>query len=378
MAGTWGKAVAAFTDAVSPGSSPAHVTGRGGSLPFIVSSFEPGCPGARGPVRVAYERYRRPQPVCGQRAGVRHGSARHLSNVGQGGRRCRRLTVPAGAVMPDTGWVVVPLPEHISSANAEQVRKRLLWAIDRGAAVLVADLTATLSCDSAGAGALLQACQRSLAAGTELRLVVTAEAVRRALRLGGLTHLALMFPTPGAALADLRESRRQPGQVLKITAMPPEPPGAGEPGDAPQADAALLDSAVGRLSDVALRLHDTAGLSPERIDGVLDNLDDAIRDIREYALAVNRQGPQPGTAAGPPPDISERVAQNAEHTAALRRQLTVTARALHLASAEAAALMAQRRSPVEQPQRIDYPVQVKRWQTIADTAQHMAEIYEHA
>ena len=292
------------------------------------------------------------------------------------------LTARIAAVMPeDTGWVLVPLPEHISSANAGQVRNRLLSAIDRGAAVLVADLTATLSCDSSGAGALLNAYQRSVAAGTELRLVVTAEAVRRALRLGGLAHLALMFPTAGAALADLRESRRrQPGQALKIAAMSLDGPGAGEAGHAPEADTALLDSAVGRVFEVALSLHDAAGLSPERIAEALDRLDDAIRDIRGYAVAVavNGCGRQLASDTGQLPDLSERVARNEERSAALRRQLTVTARALHTASAEAAALMAHRRSLVEKPHRIDYPTRIKHWRIIADTAQRMAEIYEDA
>jgi anti-anti-sigma factor len=286
---------------------------------------------------------------------------------------------PAAAMPEETGWVLVPLPEHISSANAEQVRNRLVRAIDRGAAVLVADLTATLSCDPSGAGALLDAYQRSVAAGTELRLVVTAEAVRRALRLGGLAHLALMFPTAGAALADLRDSRRRlPGQVLKIAAMSLDGPAAEEPGHAPEADIALLDSAVGRVLEVALSLHDAAGLSPERIAEALDNLDGAVRDIRGYAFAVDGRGRQPGTAARRPPGMSERVAREAKRSAALRRQLAVTARALHTASAEAAALTAQRRRLVEEPHRIDYPTQIKRWQTIADAAQRMAEIYEDA
>lgn len=281
--------------------------------------------------------------------------------------------------MPDdTGWVVMPLPDQISSANAEQVRKRLVWAIDHGAEVLVADLTATMSCDSSGTGALLHAYQHGMAAGTELRLVVTAEAVRRALRLGGLAHLALMFPSPDAALADLRDSRRrQPGQVLKITAaVPPYAPGAGEPGHAPEADNALLDSAVGRVFEVALSLNEGTGVSPACIAEALDNLDDAIGDIREYVFAVNSRGRRPGADAGRPPEMSERSVQNAERTAALRRQLTVTARALHAASAEAAALMARRRSLVEEPYRIDYPTQIKRWEAIAEAAQRMAEIYE--
>ncbi len=274
-----------------------------------------------------------------------------------------------------TGWAVVTLPEHIGSANADHVRERLLGVIDHGAAVLVADLTATVSCDFSGAEALLQAYQRGVAAGTELRLVVTAEAVRRALRLIGLAHLALMFPTPDAALADLRESRRrQPGHVLTITAAaPPGSSGAGEPGHAPAADPALLDSAVDRIFHAGLTLQGTSGMSPERIAESLDHLDGAVRDIRGYVFAMNDRRRPPGTGTRRPPGISERTARNAERTAALRRQLAITARVLHTASAEAAALLTQRRGLAEEPNRIDYPTQVKRWQAIADAAQRMAE-----
>lgn len=283
--------------------------------------------------------------------------------------------------MPEyTGWAVVPLPEQISSVNADQVRTRLLGVIDRGAAVLVADLTATLSCDSAGADALLQAYQHGVAAGTELRLVVTAEAVRRALRLGGLARLALMFPTPDAALADFRESRRQPPEPPETVPVSLEPPGNGETGREPAADTALLDSAVNGIFEVALSLQDATGLSRERIvrriTESLDKLDDAVRDIRKYAFTGHIQARPPGTAAGRPPGISERLAHSAERTAALRRQLAVTARALQTASAETAALITQRRSLVKKPHRIDYPTRIKSWQAIADAAQHMAERYE--
>ena len=233
---------------------------------------------------------------------------------------CLTVTVRPGAVMPeDTGWAVVPLPEHMSSVNAEQVSKRLLSAIDRGAAVLVADLTATSSCDSSGAGALLDAYQRGVAAGTELRLVVTAEAVRRALRLGGLAHLALMFPTPAAALAELQEGRHHPGQALKIAAMPLDAARAGEPETASEADNTLLDSAVGRIFEVALSLQDADGLTPERIAEALGKLDDAIGDIRGYVFAENGRACQAGTGGGYRPDIPARAARNAQHSVALRR-----------------------------------------------------------
>ena len=285
------------------------------------------------------------------------------------------------AAVPEyTGWAVVPLPEQISSVNADRVRTRLLGFIDRGAAVLVADLTATLSCDPSGADALLQTYQHGVAAGTELRLVVTAEAVRRALRLGGLARLALMFPTPDAALADLRESRRQPPEPPKSVPVPLEPPGNGETGRAPAADTALLDSAVNGIFEAGLSLQGAAGLSRERIvqriTESLGKLDDAVRDIREYAFTENIQGRPPGTAARRPPGMSERLARNAERTAALRRQLTVTARALQTAAADTAALITQRRSLIKEPHRIDYPTKIKGWQALADAAQHMAERYE--
>src|SRR5215831_13496288 len=44
---------------------------------------------------------------------------------------------------------VVTLPEHIDVSNASQVREELLSVINRGTLSLIADLTATLSCDHA-------------------------------------------------------------------------------------------------------------------------------------------------------------------------------------------------------------------------------------
>jgi pullulanase/glycogen debranching enzyme len=68
---------------------------------------------------------------------------------------------------------VVALPEHIDASNASQIRVELLWVINRGADTLIADMTATLSCDQSGADAVMRAYQRALASGTQLRLAVT-------------------------------------------------------------------------------------------------------------------------------------------------------------------------------------------------------------
>ena len=45
---------------------------------------------------------------------------------------------------------VAKLPQHIDSTNADQVRERLLGVINLGAVILIADMTATLSCDYSG------------------------------------------------------------------------------------------------------------------------------------------------------------------------------------------------------------------------------------
>jgi anti-sigma B factor antagonist len=102
-------------------------------------------------------------------------------------------------------WVgrqaVVTLPEHINVSNAGQIREELLTLINRGAATLIADMTATLSCDHAGAEAVGRAYQRALANGTQLRLVVTAHIVRRVLSLNGLDRLIPIYPSLEAAIA---------------------------------------------------------------------------------------------------------------------------------------------------------------------------------
>jgi anti-sigma B factor antagonist len=116
--------------------------------------------------------------------------------------------MPGYAVFKDTypvRWTgrlaVVTLPEHIDVSNAGQIREELLSVINRGAAVLIADMTATLSCDHAGADAVVRAYQRAVVSGTQLRLVVTAPIVRRVLGVNGLDRLISIYPSLEAAIA---------------------------------------------------------------------------------------------------------------------------------------------------------------------------------
>lgn len=96
---------------------------------------------------------------------------------------------------------VVTLPEHIDVSNADQVREELLTLINRGAVTLIADMTATLSCDRAGADAVARAHKRAAVSGTQLRLVVAAEIVSRVLSIEGLDRLVSIYPSLEAAIA---------------------------------------------------------------------------------------------------------------------------------------------------------------------------------
>jgi anti-anti-sigma factor len=89
---------------------------------------------------------------------------------------------------------VVTLPQHIDTSNADLIREQLLWIINRGAVVLIADLTGTLSCYYSGTDALASAHHRAVANGTNLRLIVTADAVRRVLTVNGLDRLTAVCP----------------------------------------------------------------------------------------------------------------------------------------------------------------------------------------
>jgi anti-sigma B factor antagonist len=108
---------------------------------------------------------------------------------------------------------VVTFPEHIYVSNAGQIRELLLSVIDRGAAALIIDMTATASCDHAGADAVAHAYQRAVASGTQLRLVVTARIVRRVLSINGLDQLISIYPNLDAATA----ARGGPGPAANQT-----------------------------------------------------------------------------------------------------------------------------------------------------------------
>ena len=176
------------------------------------------------------------------------------------------------------GQAVVTLPEHIGISNAGQVRDELLSVINRGATTLIADLTATVSCDQSGAEAVFRAWQRAAASGTELRLVVTAPIVARVLNLVGLDRTVSVYPSLDAAVA-----ARLPTADDARTAGTPAP-GPGDVTAAQQAHLRMPEGVVADLSRVGLSLRSALDLPADRarkhIEEALGDLDDVIRQIR--------------------------------------------------------------------------------------------------
>jgi anti-sigma B factor antagonist len=138
----------------------------------------------------------------------------------------RGIAVPANTC--PVRWAgpqaVVTIPQRVDVSNAGQIRDELLSVINRGARVLIADMTVTASCDHAGAGAW--ACQRGVTGGTELRLVVTAQIVSGVLSISGVDRLVAIYPSLKAATA-----ARPPAAALAQVAAPA---GTGTNGQPPR------------------------------------------------------------------------------------------------------------------------------------------------
>jgi anti-anti-sigma factor len=145
----------------------------------------------------------------------------------------RVLTVPGGrvaVVVEDAypvrwtgGQAVLRLPERIGAANSGQVREQLLELVDQGADVLIADMTATVSCDHRGADALLRAFRRASGNGTQLRVAVSAQVVRRVLDVSGLDRLVSIHPSVETAVAAGEPS----GVIPLVRKLPGGPAGDG-------------------------------------------------------------------------------------------------------------------------------------------------------
>ncbi len=159
-----------------------------------------------------------------RRHGVPRQALRRTGSSGEGDRICALtglrgrpiggevMSAPEGEVdgYCPVRWLdhgreaIAALPEHVDLSTASPIREQLLALINRGAKMLIADMTATISCDHAGADILARVHQRAAASGTELRLVVTAPVVRRVLSIRHIDRLISIYPVLEAALAASR------------------------------------------------------------------------------------------------------------------------------------------------------------------------------
>jgi anti-anti-sigma factor len=105
---------------------------------------------------------------------------------------------------------VVTLPAEIDVTNADTVREDLLSVLNDGAVLLIADLSKTSFCDSAGVSALVRTFRQ--ASASAMRLVVNTPAVQRVLSITGVDRLVDTYPSVAASLAGQRGQGGQGGQ----------------------------------------------------------------------------------------------------------------------------------------------------------------------
>jgi anti-sigma B factor antagonist len=97
--------------------------------------------------------------------------------------------------------VIVRLPAEIDLANAENVGEQLRSAFTRGAAVVIADLTSTVFCDSAGARQLVLSHNYADFHDAQVRFAIPNRNMLRVLDLTGIDQLLSIYPSLDAALS---------------------------------------------------------------------------------------------------------------------------------------------------------------------------------
>ena len=152
---------------------------------------------------------------------------------------------------------IVTFPAHIGVSNASQLSDRLLAVINRGAEVLVGDLTGTLSCDHSAVAAVARACQRAAIGGTRVQLVVTAPAVRRVLAIEEVDRLVPIYPSLEAALATVATTATEVSAVTMTAAVNATAEASAPAGTAARITPAVLWRLLDALGDgLLLAAHD--------------------------------------------------------------------------------------------------------------------------
>ena len=99
------------------------------------------------------------------------------------------------------GRTVATLPPEIDLANSGAVCYTLLALLTREPSGVIADMSGTSFCDVSGIRAVMRAHRRAQALGSELRVVITHEAVQKVFRLTGADTKLRIYTTLGQALS---------------------------------------------------------------------------------------------------------------------------------------------------------------------------------
>jgi anti-sigma B factor antagonist len=102
---------------------------------------------------------------------------------------------------PVTEPVIVPLPAEIDIANAQDVGEQLRSAFTPGTTLVIADLTATVFCDSSGLRQLVMAHRRAKDRHAEVRFAIPHRAVLGVLQVTELDCLLSVYPSLDAAVS---------------------------------------------------------------------------------------------------------------------------------------------------------------------------------
>jgi anti-sigma B factor antagonist len=122
------------------------------------------------------------------------------------------------------------LPAEVDISNADQIRQDLVTLAGQGAWMVIADMSATTFCDSAGVTALVRAVRKANASGAGLRVAACAPGVARVLAITGVDRLIDIYPSVAAAMADPGSETARQGDTAC-----PGPAGRADPdGHAPQ------------------------------------------------------------------------------------------------------------------------------------------------
>ena len=96
---------------------------------------------------------------------------------------------------------VVTFPAEIDTDTAGAIGERVAAAFAPGVRAVIADMTATTFCDSAGITMLIRAKKQATAHGAELRLLLPCPNVLRVMRIQGVDAVLPIYHSLEEALA---------------------------------------------------------------------------------------------------------------------------------------------------------------------------------